>query len=334
MATDSTEVPSHSEIPHIPPAIIEAASAGRLVLFVGAGVSRLAGGPSWSRSAENALEEIVEKRLIPFAEAEQLRNEHPKKKLSIAMDISQDKGWMLDFAHIFSPPPDRLDAQVYKDLYSIGVPIVTTNYDEGLDCQALLEAPVASSVHALSAAGPQNVAIPPKRKGVVYVDKKDLTIEKLQQPGSVIHLHGSVRFPNSMVVSTHQYINHYGDSFVQRFLRELFEADYTVLFVGYSLEEEEILEYVIQKGQTSLESGVQEVKHFWLFPHMECQEARFRHLSNYYRNHCNVKLVKFSIDRAGYSQLREVITQWTELLQSKVRAPEFLDKVRLIDKVT
>lgn len=130
MATDSTEVPSHSEIPHIPPAIIEAASAGRLVLFVGAGVSRLAGGPSWSRSAENALEEIVEKRLIPFAEAEQLRNEHPKKKLSIAMDISQDKGWMLDFAHIFSPPPDRLDAQVYKDLYSIGVPIVTTNYDE------------------------------------------------------------------------------------------------------------------------------------------------------------------------------------------------------------
>ena len=72
MSTDSTEVPIHSETP-IPPAIIEAASTGRLVLFVGAGVSRLAGGPSWSRSAENALDEIVEKRLIPFAEAEQLR---------------------------------------------------------------------------------------------------------------------------------------------------------------------------------------------------------------------------------------------------------------------
>jgi hypothetical protein len=334
MATDSTEVPSHSEIPDIPPAIIDAASAGRLVIFVGAGVSRLAGGPSWSRSAENALEEIVEKRLIPFAEAEQLKNEHPKKKLSIAMDISQDAGSVLNFARIFSPPQDQLDSKVYKDLYSIGVPIVTTNYDEGLDHQALREAPVASSIQSHSSAGPQNTGIPPKRKGVVYVDKKDLTIEKLKQPGSVIHLHGSVRDHKTMVISTRQYINHYADRFVQRFLRELFEGDYTVLFVGYSLEEEEILEYVTQKNQTSSESGVQEVKHFWLFPHLGFQEARFRHLSKYYRNHCNVRLEKYSIDRAGHSQLGEVIIRWTELLRSKVQAPEFLDKVRLIDKVT
>lgn len=137
MVTESAEPANNSEIPEIPQAIIDAASTGRLIIFVGAGVSRLAGGPSWSRAAENALEEIVEKRLIPFAEAEQLKNEHPKKKLSIAMDISQDKGSMLDFS-LFFPPPDRLDAQVYKDLYSIGVPIVTTNYDEGLDYQALL----------------------------------------------------------------------------------------------------------------------------------------------------------------------------------------------------
>ena len=334
MVTESAEPASQSEIPEIPPAIIDAASVGRLIIFVGAGVSRLEGGPSWSRAAENALEELVEKRLIPFAEAEQLKNEHPKKKLSIAMDISQDKGSMLDFSRIFSPPPDRLDGKVYKDLYSIGVPIVTTNYDEGLDYQALLEVPVASSVKPLSSAGQQNIVIPPKRKGVVYVDKKDLTIEKLQVPGSIIHLHGSVSVPQSMVVSTHQYINHYGDSLVRRFLGELFDGDYTVLFVGYSLEEEEILEYIIQKGRTRLESGTREVKHFWLFPHLESQQARFRHLSNYYQNHSNVRLVKFSIDRAGYSQLGEVITQWTELLKSKVRAPEFLDKVRLIDKVT
>ncbi|TKS57742.1 MAG: hypothetical protein EWM72_03470 [Nitrospira sp.] len=334
MVTESTEPAGHSEIPDIPPAIIEAASAGRLVLFVGAGVSRLAGGPSWSRSAENALEEIVEKRLIPFAEAEQLRKEHPKKKLSIAMDISQNAGSVLDFDRIFSPPENQLDAQIYRDLYSIGVPIVTTNYDKGLDYQALREAPVAGSVQALSGAGPQNVAIPPKQKGVVYIEKKDLTIEKLQQPGLVIHLHGSIHDHKTMVVSTRQYITHYRDDLVQVFLGKLFEGDYTVLFVGYGLEEEEILEYVTQKSQTSLKLDAQEIKHFWLYPHLGFQEARFRHLSNYYRNHCNVRLEKFSIDRAGYIQLADVIAEWTEVLRRKVRAPEFLDKVRLIDKVT
>lgn len=183
-------------------------------------------------------------------------------------------------------------------------------------------------------AGPQSAAIPPKQKGVVYIDKKDLTIEKLLQPGSVIHLHGSVRSPESMVVSTRQYITHYRDDLVQVFLRDLFEGYYTVLFVGYSLEEEEILEYVVQKSQTSLTLGAQELKHFWLYPHLRFQEARFRHLSRYYQNHCNVKLEKFSIDRAGYAQLAGVIAEWTEVLRSKVRAPEFLDKLRLIDKVT
>ena len=334
MATDSTEVPSHSEIPIIPPVIIEAASAGRLVLFVGAGVSRLAGGPSWSRSAENALEEIVEKRLIPFAEAEQLRREHPKKKLSIAMDISQDARSVLDFDRIFSPPENQLDAQIYRDLYSIGVPIITTNYDKGLDYQALREAPVVRSVQSLSGPGPQNVAIPPKQKGVVYIEKKDLTIEKLQQPGSVIHLHGSIHDHKTMVVSTRQYITHYRDDLVQVFLGKLFEGDYTVLFVGYGLEEEEILEYVTQKSPTSLKLGAQEIKHFWLYPHLGFQEARFRHLSKYYQNHCNVKLEKYSIDRAGCIQLADVIEEWTEILRSKVRAPDFLDRVRLIDKVT
>jgi hypothetical protein len=107
-----------------------------------------------------------------------------------------------------------------------------------------------------------------------------------------------------------------------------------VLFVGYGLEEEEILEYVTQKSQASLKLDAQEIKHFWLYPHLGFQEARFRHLSNYYRNHCNVRLEKFSIDRAGYIQLADVIAEWTEVLRSKVRAPEFLDKVRLIDKVT
>ncbi len=103
MVTESAEPANNSEIPEIPQAIIDAASTGRLIILWVLGFQQACRRTIWSRAAENALEEIVEKRLIPFAEAEQLKNEHPKKKLSIAMDISQDKGSMLDFSPVFFP---------------------------------------------------------------------------------------------------------------------------------------------------------------------------------------------------------------------------------------
>jgi len=331
MVSDPVAASDPKEVPDVPPAITEAAAAGRLILFVGAGVSRLAGGPSWEQAAENAFKELVAKGLISFGEAEQLRMEHPKKKLSIAMDISESANSALDFSRIFCPPDERLNAQLYKDLYSLSVPIVTTNYDEGFDRQTGLDVPQSASVPTMSTLEQKELDVSRKTKGASYFDRRDLTIEKLLQPGSVIHLHGSVRDHKTMVVSTRQYLDHYRDHLVQAFLRGLFEGDYTILFVGYGLDEEEVIEYVTQKRRRDSKP---EEKHFWLYPHLAYHEDRFKHLSNYYKNHCNVKLVKFSIDRTGYSQMGEVIAKWIETLRMKVRAPEFLDKIRLIDKVT
>ena len=334
MANGSSESSQSPVIPPIPPALIEAASGGRLVLFVGAGVSRLAGAPSWGKAAENAFDELIRKDLIPFGEVEQLKGEHPKKKLSIAMDISNAAQTRLDFQRIFTPPEFQLHAQIYRELYSIGVPIVTTNYDEGLDHLALQATPVATPAQATKSGGPQASGIQAMPSGVVYFHKKDLTIEKLQQPGAVIHIHGSVKDHMSMVVSTRQYLEHYRDSFVQAFLQKLFEGDYTVLFIGYGLEEEEIIEYVASKNPGRLQSDVQEARHYWLYPRLVFEEARFRHMSRYYLNHYSVKPVPFSIDQRGPCQLEDVIREWTGQLRKKVRAPEFLDKVKLVDEVT
>ena len=49
-------------------------------------------------------------------------------------------------------------------------------------------------------------------------------------------------------MTTPQYLTHYEDNRVQEFLDELFER-HTVLFVGYGLEEWEILERILRKGQ-------------------------------------------------------------------------------------
>lgn len=68
----------------------------------------------------------------------------------------------------------------------------------------------------------------------------------LTQSNTVIHLHGSVADPTGMILTTHDYIQRYandrrtGDAKTENrtltFLEHLFEY-YTVLFVGYGLEE-------------------------------------------------------------------------------------------------
>ena len=146
MDSKPVQLSNSADTPVTPPEIIEAATAGRLILFVGAGVSRLAGGPSWADAADIAFKELVDKGLLPFAEAEQLRTEHPKKRLSIAMDISEEASLKMNFERIFCPPEEQIDAQIYRDLYSLGVPIVTTHYDAGLDRQAEMELPLSGTV--------------------------------------------------------------------------------------------------------------------------------------------------------------------------------------------
>lgn len=49
------EAPKLSEIPKLPEEIIQAGLNGELVLFVGAGMSKLLGLPSWKRLAQKAL---------------------------------------------------------------------------------------------------------------------------------------------------------------------------------------------------------------------------------------------------------------------------------------
>jgi hypothetical protein len=79
----------------------------------------------------------------------------------------------------------------------------------------------------------------------------------LSQPNTVIHLHGSLREPETMIMTTSDYISRYAaynrssndpqtENPVLTFLSFLFQHR-TVLFIGYGLEELEILEYVLRR---------------------------------------------------------------------------------------
>ena len=68
-------------IPEVPPALREAAQLTKLIPFVGAGVSKLAGCPDWNEFADDALRVFVEHGKFSYAQLDQIKTLSPRVKL-------------------------------------------------------------------------------------------------------------------------------------------------------------------------------------------------------------------------------------------------------------
>src|SRR5207237_626361 len=130
----------------------------------------------------------------------------------------------------------------------------------------------------------------PARRRVIY-KKADLTLANLNQPNTVIHLHGTVDAADSMILTTKHYISHYAndrgkstpENIVLTFLDHLFHQK-TVLFIGYGLEELEILEYVISNVRVPAGGSTPKASHYLLQGFFKYQYDLMRSLEQYYLN--------------------------------------------------
>ncbi len=301
--------PDLREVPDLPEEIRQAALDGDLVLFVGAGVSMLVGLPSWDGLAWKALKDLRQKGCLNYAELEQLKGLDPKKQLSIAELVAKKNSITLELAkHLTVGEGDR---GIYKYLNKIGCPCVTTNYDE------LLEP------HFYQTKDGSATATPVTR----VARKKDFLAGHLNTPGTVVHLHGLVSSPEAMVFTTKQYLEHYDDEAVQVFVEELFEKK-TILFIGYRLEESEILEHILRRGRVK---DIATMKRFALMPFFLSQKPLYEMLYEYYKKSFGVHLRGFIRDHKDYKQLEDIVKAWSEQIEVKppalVKDLEFMDEV-------
>jgi len=304
-----SKTPDLREIPDIPPEIQQAALNGDLVLFVGAGVSKLVGLPSWSDLAWLVLKDLCEMGCINYSELEQLKPLDSKKQLSIAELIAEENEFALELTRHLRT--EKGDKGIYKFLNKIGCACVTTNYDELL------------SPHFYQTSDGSTTAAPVTR----VTHKNDFYTEHLNTPGTVVHLHGSVSQPESMVVTTRHYLAHYDDEMVQHFLNELFEKK-TVLFIGYSLEEAEILEHILRRGGVK---NTKVKKRFALQAFFLSQDPLYRKLHDYYQKSFGVHLIGFVRDHNDFSQLEIIAKTWAE--QIEVRPPALTEDLEYMDEV-
>lgn len=304
-----SRVPDLREMPELPEEIIRAALDGNLVLFIGAGASMLLGMPSWGGMAKQQLEHLREKGVLNYSELEQLSSLNPKKQLSIAIQIAEDNKIPLDLTTGLMGFSEG--NSIYKSINDIGCVCVTTNYD-------ILLGPRYTDA--------KDGSVTPASINRIY-KKSEFLVTHLDTPGTVIHLHGAVTDQETMIVTTREYLTHYDDRFVQEFLGDLF-ARKTVLFIGYGLEEAEILEHILRRAGVSDSA---ERKRFVLQGYYLSQEPLYENLHSYYRRSFGVHVIGFVRDHKDYKQQEAIFDDWVPRIV--VRRPPLAMGLKLMDEV-
>lgn len=302
----------------------EAAQRGTLIPFIGAGASRLAGSPDWNGHANKALEQFVKSGKFSHAQLDQLQGISARVKLSIALALQEEHEFPIDHRAILQPNgnTDPKGIRLYSGLSRLGKTFVTTNYDEWLDECLTLPAPDKTG-------GPASQTQPIKKKRNVRHRVEEFTPANLNQPDSVIHLHGSIREQDNMVFTTQHYVRHYAndrlsgdpekENRVLTFLEYLFDKK-TVLFIGYGLEELEILEYVILKARRIAEKKSLETRHYLVQGFFSHQRELMLSMETYFRRECGIKLIPFWRDEKDWDMLLDVV----DTLAEKVPASDLM----------
>ncbi|KRR14931.1 hypothetical protein CQ12_32350 [Bradyrhizobium jicamae] len=312
-------------IPVIPQALREAAHRGTLIPFVGAGASRLAGCPTWAQLADGALMACITANKFNHGQMEQIRHLSPRMKLSIARAIESEHALTIDYEKLINPfdgyQNNAVGHRVYRSLGKLSKTFVTTNYDAWLDTE-ILDPPLSVSTDSPVQ---DTVATPRVRRRIANVE--DFTPANLNQENCVFHIHGSLVDPAGMVMTTRDYIRRYAndrgsddptrENRTLTFLEVLFQHK-TVLFVGYGLEDLEILEYVIQKARQQFPSERPQARHFMLQGYFAHEYELMRSLTQYYAQ-CDIELIPFRRDQRDWGQLTEVLEAFAEAMPA--RAP-------------
>jgi NAD-dependent SIR2 family protein deacetylase len=304
------EPPELSHNPKLPKQIIAAAD-GNLVLFVGAGISKLCGLPTWAELADQVLDWLIRQQAIDFWEKEQLRALEPRTKLSIAAILCEEKKIPFELKPFLDLQESQSD--IYDVLNGMGCPCVTTNYDELLKP---IPPPPNGDI--------SNEATPIVTHRVFKADEIDSGL--LDNPGTVIHLHGSMEDRTSIIATMGQYLTHYDQKNIQGFLESLFKK--TVLFLGYSLAEAEILEYIFRRAK--LKKG-DEGKRFLLQGFFQRHDSLYRNSHSYYQKSFGVEVVGYALDKKGYAQQEEILKSWAEQIQ--VKPTTLADDLTFMDEV-
>jgi hypothetical protein len=148
-------------------------------------------------------------------------------------------------------------------------------------------------------------------------------------PTKLYHVHGCIKDPNSLVFTLPEYIKRYSERHgIRAFLEEVFNR-YTVLFIGYGMNELDLLEFLILRSDHRSTTRTPEAKHFLLWPYYRTEESILACHRLYYQD-MDIQVLPYAKDDAGYNQLIKVVEQWAAEIRSvtfsEVGELDFIDR--------
>lgn len=306
-----------------------------LVPFIGAGVSRLGNCPSWVQLADNLLAHLVKESKLSEDDRQRFNHLSPRIKLSIALDIA-DGRVSIPWEPLLQPDgiSHRDGQRVYAALGKVSNIFMTTNQDRWLDQKI---PPLGPDLSPSPTGTNPGLFLPRK----CYWNPADFRPSLLNEPDTVIHLHGSLEHTPGMVLSQLQYSRLYAtDKNAKTALEEnrtltlleyLFRLK-TVLFIGYGLEEQEILEFVILKAKHAVVPHV-EGRHFFLQGYKAGEERMMEVMRAYYLRQCGLHLLPFLLDEgSGWLRLIDVLDDMATKLPASTPmvAQDFTEMAELL----
>jgi hypothetical protein len=281
-------------------------------IFVGAGISRLINFPSWNELANKSIEYLREQNLINYFECQRIMKEviDPKQKLTIFDKLihRETKEAKEFFGKIFSKP-DHNKENPYEILVKFNCIKITSNIDNeffnALD----------TLIKQIPKASEQTIE---KAKKVIDFNGVDL---KYIDYHTIYQIHGCIDDLERTVLTTQDYIKaYYEESGLKTFLNHIFN-NYTIIFIGYGLEEFPILEHIIGNNENHY---VLEGTYF--------NEMNLFRLKRKYFESLKIEPIPYYLDLNGYYRIIDVLKAWHREIEEGSNK-DYYQKIKEIDEV-
>lgn len=308
--------------------VVNALKNGNLIIFVGSGMSMHLGLPSWRDFALELLDFVYlhkKSTLLNFRTKESLKKEDTKKLLSICKHLMeqsiQPSLIRSKYEDMFITDIQKVNEKgLYELLYQLNAIYLTTNYDNAFD---LFAEPPLPQDKASNILAHETESFTENFSQKVYSEIDSFKKEILQL-GNVIHIHGSVRKCDDLLISYEDYIERYSNDphsgiynnpKYMNFINSVINGDYVVLFVGYGLEEFEILQFLFEKRKEPVN------KRYLLLGCYPDEYLKINHYSEYYSKNYNISIIPYNIAERGHDEIGEFFKEL-----NKLKSEEYVEK--------